>query len=89
MEVTVRRAESRFEAWLGDRRAGFLGYRDENRLIVVTHTEVPPEFEGRGIGGELVRAALDEWRAEGRRVVPVCPFVKAWIDRHPDYADLV
>jgi uncharacterized protein len=85
MEITVSRADDRFEAWLGDQRAGFLEFRDENRLIVVTHTEVAPEFEGRGIGGALVRAALDEWRAEGRTIVPVCPFVKDWIERHPEY----
>lgn len=86
METTVTRADGRFEAWIGDRRAGFLEFRDENRLIVVTHTEVSPEFEGKGVGGTLVRAALDEWRAEGRKIVPVCPFVKAWIEKHPDYA---
>lgn len=86
MEITVSRADDRFEAWLGDRRAGFLEFRDENRLIVVTHTEVSPEFEGRGVGSSLVRAAMDEWRAEGRTIVPLCPFVKEWIERHPEHA---
>jgi uncharacterized protein len=89
MDLTVSRGDGRVEAWLGDRKAGLLEFRDENRLIVITHTEVPPELEGRGIGGALVRAALDEWRAEGRRVLPLCPFVKAWIEHHPDYGELV
>jgi uncharacterized protein len=90
MDVTVSRADDRFEAWLGGQKVGFMQFRDENRLIVITHAEVSPEFEGRGVGGALVRAALDELRAEGRRVLPLCPFVKAWIERHPgEYDDLV
>jgi predicted GNAT family acetyltransferase len=50
---------------------------------------VAPEFEGEGVGSALVRTALDDWRKEGRRVLPLCPFAKGWIERHPEYADLV
>ena len=89
MDVTVTKADGRYEARVGDRPAGLMDYRDENRLMVITHTEVAPEFEGHGVGGALVRTALDEWRKEGRRVLPLCPFAKAWIERHPEYADLV
>ena len=54
-----------------------------------THTEVDDRFEGQGVGSALARFALDDVRAEGtRRVVPRCPFIKGWIDKHPDYADL-
>ena len=64
-------------------------YRLSPGVITFTHTEVPEELEGRGIGSRLVRAALDHARAEGLKVVPLCPFTAAWIKRHPDYADLV
>jgi predicted GNAT family acetyltransferase len=69
--------------------AGFVDYSVQGRLVIFSHTEVDPAFEGQGIGSALVRAALDDVRRQGRRAVPVCPFVSSWIDRHPDYADLV
>lgn len=57
--------------------------------IVFTHTEVPAEMEGRGVGSTLVRFALDDARARDLAVEPQCPFVRSWIERHDDYADLV
>ncbi|TYL45035.1 N-acetyltransferase [Nocardioides sp. BGMRC 2183] len=81
---------SRYEAHLDGRLAGFAEYQLATDLIVFTHTEVDSEFEGRGVGGALARFALDDVRATGERaVMPLCPFIKAWIERHPDYADLV
>ena len=56
--------------------------------MVFVHTEVDDAFEGQGVGSLLVRQALDSVRGEGLRVVAQCPFVKAWIERHPEYADL-
>ena len=53
------------------------------------HTEVSPSLEGQGLGARLVAGALDDIRARGLRVVPICPFVRTYIRRHPDYADLV
>ena len=61
--------------------------RLEDRVVFV-HTEVDDAFEGQGVGSLLVRHALDSVRGEGLRVVAQCPFVKAWIERHPEYADL-
>ena len=58
-------------------------------LVALVHTEVPEEAEGGGVGGALARAALEWARAEGARVVPLCPFVEAYVRRHPEYADLV
>jgi predicted GNAT family acetyltransferase len=66
-----------------------LTYEREDVIATFTHTIVPEKMEGRGIGSRLVRTGLDWARAEGLKVVPRCPFVAAWIERHPDYRDLV
>jgi hypothetical protein len=59
-------------------------------LVVFTHTEIDPGFEGQGVGSALIRWALDDTRAQGYSVLPTCPFVRSYIDRHADrYADLV
>lgn len=90
VEVTRNRDENRWEAWLDGELAGFAAYHETDELIVFTHTEVDPAHEGRGVGGALARQALDEVRDEGtRKVMPLCPFIKAWIGRHPDYIPLV
>lgn len=81
--------EHRYEATVEGRRAGIAAYRRLPGAVAFTHTVVEPEWEGRGVGGALARAALDDARAGGLRVVPHCPFIAAWIRRHPDYADLV
>lgn len=80
---------SRYEARIGGELAGFAEYRRRPDAVVITHTEVLPEFEGKGVGGVLVRGALDDIRAAGGQVVPVCPFTAAYIRKHPEYLDLV
>ncbi len=88
--VTRNEDEHRWEARIGEDLAGFAAYQLTDELVVFTHTEVEPAFEGRGVGGALARAALDEVEAEGtRKVMPLCPFIKAWIARHPDYRPMV
>ena len=88
--VTRNVDERRWEARIGGVLAGFAAYRLAEGRIVFTHTEVDPAFEGKGIGGALARHALDEVEAEGTRtVVPLCPFIRSWIRRHPDYLPLV
>jgi predicted GNAT family acetyltransferase len=67
---------------------GYAAYQKADQLIVFTHTEVDPTLEGQGIGGGLVQGALDDVRRQGLPVLPICPFVHAWMARHPDYADL-
>ena len=70
--------------------AAFTEFTPATRLVVFTHTETDPAFEGQGVASALVRWALDDVRARGLHVVAVCPFVKAFIARHPDeYGDLV
>jgi hypothetical protein len=70
-------------------RAGQLDYRLEPGLISFTHAEIDPSIEGRGLGSRLVSFALDDARARGLQVLPRCPFVKDYIQSHPDYAELV
>ncbi len=67
----------------------FSAYRREPGLVIITHTEVPAELGGRGVGSALAKGLLDLIRAEGIKVTPLCPFVKAYIEKHPEYADLV
>jgi predicted GNAT family acetyltransferase len=87
---TVRdnRAEQEFELDVDGHRA-VAAYQREGGTIVFTHTHVPRAIEGRGVGSKLIRAALDAARDEGLAVVPQCPFVAAYIERHPEYRDLL
>lgn len=78
----------RYEAIRGGEVLGFAAYQKTDELIVFTHTEVDPALEGQGVGGALVRSALDHVRRLGLRVIPICPFVHAWMARHPEYHDL-
>lgn len=82
-------AESRFEAYVDGELAGFSAYELSDGVITFTHTEIDDAFEGHGVGSTLVRQALDQVRADGElRVRALCPFVRTWIDKHPDYGDL-
>jgi uncharacterized protein len=78
----------RYEALRDGNLIGFAAYQKTDDLIVFTHTEVDPSMEGQGIGGQLVRGALDHVRTLGLAVLPLCPFVHAWMLGHPDYVDL-
>ena len=64
-------------------------YDLSGNVITFTHTEVPKELEGKGVGSKLVKGALDQVRANGLNVVAQCPFVKGYIGKHPEYADLL
>ncbi len=82
--------KGRYEAHIDGELAGFAQYQLTDRLVVFTHTEVEDRFEGRGVASALARFALDDVRADGSRMVlPLCPFIKGWIEKHPDYQDLV
>ena len=91
METTVRDnpEESRYEIRDGDRVLGLAAYERRGETTVFTHTEIDPDAGQDGLGSSLVRAALDDVRSKGGSVVPQCPFVRGWIERHQDYADLV
>ena len=83
--VTDNQAESRFELWV-DGRLAELPYRRNGKRLVLIHTEVPVELEGLGLGGALVAAAVDHAAREGMTVVPLCPFARGWLQRHPETA---
>ena len=71
-----------------DGHIAFSEYKRANGVLTIMHTEVPKPLEGRGIGSGLIRGVLDIARSEGLKVNTLCPFAKAYIDRHPEYADL-
>ena len=64
-------------------------YEIADGVITFAHTEVPPELGGKGIGSKLIKGALDQVRAGGLKVITQCPFVKAYIEKHSEYADLL
>ncbi|WP_156724872.1 GNAT family N-acetyltransferase [Streptomyces apocyni] len=86
--VTDAEAERRFEARVDGSFAGFADYLRTEELVVYPHTEVDPAYEGQGVGSALARAALDDARRRGLRVLATCPFISGWMARHPEYQDL-
>lgn len=79
----------RFEADLGDGSFAIADYVLRPGKILFTHTEVPPEHEGKGIGSALIRYALDAARERGLQVVPICPFFAAYMQKHAEMQDLL
>jgi predicted GNAT family acetyltransferase len=87
-DVANNRTHHRYEFGVdGHLAAAYYGTADG--VITFEHTEVPPELGGKGIGSKLIKGALDQVRADGLKVVAQCPFVKAYIAKHPEYADLL
>jgi uncharacterized protein len=72
-----------------DGHVAFSNYKRDGSTITIMHTEVPADLNGRGIGSTLVHGMLDIVRKQGLKVMPLCPFVKAYIGKHPEYADLL
>lgn len=89
IRVVDEPGRQRYEALLGEEVAGYLEYRAVGERTILVHTEVDPAMEGRGIGGRLVAGALDDLRSRGRWITVKCPFVAAFLARHPDYRDLL
>jgi predicted GNAT family acetyltransferase len=86
--VRHNEAASRFEADV-DGRLAVAAYRRDGEVLLLTHTEVPPAAQGRGIAAALVKSALDWARAEGLRVRPLCSYVAVYMRRHPETQDLL
>ena len=91
MEPTVSDAPdaSRYEIREGEQLLGHADYDRRGDTLVFTHTEVDQDSGRSGLGSTLVRGALDDVRAQGGSVVPECSFVRGWIEKHPEYGDLV
>ncbi len=87
-QVKDNPAASRFEMRSGDGTA-FVEYRRAGDRIALLHTEVPEALSGQGVGSKLVRGVLEALRAAGSKVVPRCEFVAAYVERHPEYRDMV
>jgi uncharacterized protein len=86
--VTNNPAHHRYELAV-DGHIAATCYSIADGVITFIHTEVPPELGGKGIGSKLIKGALDKVRADGLKVIAQCPFVKAFIDKHADYQDLL
>ena len=78
-----------FEIVVDGKVAGVVQYERSGDVLDLVHTEIDDAYEGQGLGGKLARGALDLVRAAGGKVVPSCPFIKGWIDKHEDYQDLL
>ena len=88
IEIIENEEKRRFEAQVGEHTAVMYRYYDEGNLVV-THTKVPDELAGQGLASHMARSVLDGARQRGQSVVPICPFLAAYIQRHPEYQDLV
>jgi len=86
--VVNNRDAHRFEVDIEGELA-VLEYSENADTVDLLHTEVPPSIEGRGVGGALAKAGLEYAKQAGKRVVPTCPFVRAYIKRHPDWSSIV
>lgn len=81
--------EHRYEIWVDGELAGFTQAIEQGNAVVFPHTEVEEKFAGQGLAKQLIGAALDAVRAQGKTVVPICPFVQSFITRNPEYGDLL
>lgn len=87
--VTEDRAEHRFEIRVDGELAGFTEFSLDGGVATFPHTAIHEQFEGQGLGKTLIRAALDDARDRGWRIVPQCSFVRGFVDKNPEYQDLV
>lgn len=88
LAVMDNREERRFEVELGNDERAFIEYSDDGDVVTMTHTEVPPAFEGQGVGSQLAKGALELVKNSGKKVNPTCAFVHAFIKKHSEYESL-
>lgn len=89
IELRKNEAAGQYEIYSDGQRVGLASYLVRGELVVLPHTETLPAFSGRGLASRLIGFSLDDVRAQGRKVRPDCPFVAAFIDKNPEYADLL
>ena len=88
LEVIHNPTEKRFEVWIDDHLAK-LDYILDDSTIVMTHVGVHPDHRGKGVAGKITHAALEYAKEKSLRVIPMCPYVAAYIRKHPQYVDLM
>ena len=89
IEIEDFPARARYEIFVDGERAGFVTYRRTPGSITFVHTEIDDAYEGHGLGSRLAAAVLDQARSDGITVQPLCPFIREFIDEHPEYRDLL
>ena len=91
LHIVDLRDKSRYEATLGDdeTRAALLTYRLSDRWIALLHTEVQSGFEGQGVGSRFATLVFDDARSRGLKIIPRCPFILRWLERHPEQHDVL
>jgi uncharacterized protein len=89
LEVIDNAIASQYEVLLDGESVGFAAYHHTADGVLLPHAEVRPEFNGQGIGSALAKGALDDIRRQGLHAVPLCPFLVDYVQRHPEYDDLV
>lgn len=87
-DATVARSGRTYEIWVGNRVTGRIEFRDRGGQRVFFHTEISDEFRGRGLSSRLIEGALVDTRAEGLRIVPLCPAVNRFLQSHCGFADI-
>lgn len=87
-DIRNNEQQSRYETTI-DGKTAFSAYNRDGDTITFTHTEVPPELEGKGIAGAIVKYALDDARSNKLGVVPACSYVASYVRRHAEYEDLL
>lgn len=88
-ELRKNDEKSRYEILQGGQVVGFAEFRPVGDAVMLPHTEIEQGHEGEGLGSQLAKFALDNVKAEGKRVIPMCPFIAGYIRRHPEYTELV
>lgn len=88
MDVVEKPEQNRFELALDDGTA-LVAYRKDGDRLVLIHTEVPEQFAGQGVGSRLARGVFELIRTSGRKAVVRCPFLQAWVAKHPEYDDII
>lgn len=88
MDVVEKPEQNRFELALDDGTA-LVAYRKDGDRLVLIHTEVPEQFAGQGVGSRLATGVFELIRASGRKAVVSCPFLQAWVAKHPEYDDII
>jgi hypothetical protein len=89
ISISNQGERQRYEIAVAGELAGFVDYRAQGQSVALVHTEVLPQFEGRGLAGRLAEFALEDVRRQGAKVVPSCSYIAKYIQRHPGMQDLV